>query len=337
MTPVTRKVNISRRLSGKPELTIPFFPRILHYPGCDFSLGLALCPVPATICVENRNFRAMLQSPEDLSLTTPLSGKVVLITGASSGIGRACAEHLHAAGYRVYGASRRSTPTSAYRSLSIDITDHGQVEQGVATILREAGAIDVLVNCAGSGIAGPVEETPLADAQAQLDVNFFGAVRVTKAVLPGMRERRDGCIVNVSSLMGLVALPFQAYYSASKFALEGWSEALRMEVAPFGIRVALIEPGDFRTGFTDAARRTGAATGSPYEAACTRAIETMEKSERGGAEPRQVAVLLHKIVKARSPRLRYAVGPWYQCWGVAARHVLPARLFEWGVRKVAGV
>jgi NAD(P)-dependent dehydrogenase (short-subunit alcohol dehydrogenase family) len=145
-------------------------------------------------------------------------------------------------------------------------------------------------------------------------------------------------IINISSLMGLVGLPFQSYYCASKFALEGWSEALRQEVAPFGIGVVLIEPGDFRTGFTDARRRAaGADASSPYRERCELALRTMEDSERAGPDPAKVAVLLEQVIRQRAPRLRYTVGPTFQRLGVAARHILPASWFEWGVRKACGL
>ncbi len=152
------------------------------------------------------------------------SAKVIFITGASSGIGKACAEHLHHCGHTVFGASRRDVSAVPYRFLSMDVTDEEQVRRGVQTVEQEAGPIDVLINCAGAGIAGAVEDTSVNEAHQLLDVNFFGAVRACLAVLPGMRERRQGLIINISSLMGLVGLPFQSYYCASKFALEGWSE-----------------------------------------------------------------------------------------------------------------
>jgi NAD(P)-dependent dehydrogenase (short-subunit alcohol dehydrogenase family) len=144
--------------------------------------------------------------------------------------------------------------------------------------------------------------------------------------------------VNISSLMGLVGLPFQSYYCASKFAMEGWSEAMRMEVAPFGIGVVLIEPGDFRTGFTDARRRTGGASpDSPYRQRCELALRTMEESERSGPDPIRVARLVERIIHHPSPRLRHTVGLAVQRFGVAVRHLVPARLFEWGLQKVCGL
>jgi NAD(P)-dependent dehydrogenase (short-subunit alcohol dehydrogenase family) len=219
----------------------------------------------------------------------------------------------------------------------MDVTDEKQVRQAVESVTQQAGPIDVLINCAGAGIAGAVEDTPVSEARQLLEVNFFGTVRVCLAVLPAMRQRRRGLIVNISSLGGLVGLPFQSYYCASKFALEGWSEALRMEVAPFGVGVVLIEPGDFRTGFTDARRRTALAEQSPYQDRCELALRTMEESERNGPDPAQVARLVERIMQEPTPRLRHTVGRAVQRIGVAARHLLPARWFEWGLQKVCGL
>ena len=178
--------------------------------------------------------------------------RVVLVTGASSGIGLACATHLAGRGYRVYGTSRRpgAGQAGSLAMLAADVTDDGSVEQAVATVLDREGRLDIVVNNAGMGIAGPVENTSIEQAKWQLEVNFFGAFRVCRAALPAMRKQGSGYIVNIGSIGGLIAIPYQAMYSASKFALEGMSEALRMEVRPFGVRVVIIEPGDHKTGIT---------------------------------------------------------------------------------------
>ena len=177
---------------------------------------------------------------------------VVLITGASSGIGKACADHLAQLGFTVYGASRTIENLGEVRwtPLVMDVDQDGAVTHGVELVRAQAGQLDIVVNCAGFGIAGSVEDTTLEEAKAQFDTNFFGTVRLCQAALPGMRQQGAGLIVNMSSLAGLLGLPFESFYSASKFALEGLTEALRLEVAPFGVRVVLIEPGNFRTGFT---------------------------------------------------------------------------------------
>ena len=177
--------------------------------------------------------------------------KVALVTGASSGIGEATAGQLAAAGFRVFGGSRTAAAGrgTAVEHVVLDVRDDGSVRDGVGQILRTAGRIDVLVNNAGYLCAGAVEEVSAAEAQAQFETNYFGVARMTAAVLPGMRERRAGHIITISSLTGLAAVPFWGHYSASKFAVEGLMEALRHEVRPFGIGVALVEPGAIRTPF----------------------------------------------------------------------------------------
>ena len=267
--------------------------------------------------------------------------RVVLITGASSGIGRACADYLHRQGFRVYGTSRQApTPPTdrgdgeqgSFALIKMDVNQEDSVEAAVAEIMAEAGRIDVVVNNSGIGVAGAVEDTSLAEAQAQMDTNFFGALRVCRAVLPIMRTQRAGTIVNVSSIAGRIGIPFQALYSASKFALEGMTEALRMEVKPYGIRVVLIEPGDFKTGFTANRRKVAASgPGSVYQERFLNSLRVMEADEMGGAEPEQVARQLERIILSRSPRLRYAVGPLFERVAIHLKKVVPARFFEWAL------
>jgi NAD(P)-dependent dehydrogenase (short-subunit alcohol dehydrogenase family) len=255
-----------------------------------------------------------------------MDAKVVLVSGASSGIGRACADHLAGRGWTVVGASRRTPPEVAWSSLTMDVDDDDSVAAAVDRVLDEHGGIDGVVTCAGWGLAGPVEDTPVARAQAQLDTNFFGAVRVVAAALPSLRERH-GRIVLMSSIGGLIGLPFQSYYSASKFALEGWAEALAWELKPHGVPVTLIEPGNFRTGFTGA-RETVDPGGGPYAAAAAHAIATMERDERHGRDPAAVARAVDKVLTTPRPPRRLSVGPAGERIGVAAKRLLPNRLFE---------
>jgi NAD(P)-dependent dehydrogenase (short-subunit alcohol dehydrogenase family) len=263
---------------------------------------------------------------------------VVLITGASSGLGRSCAEHLQSRGYRVYGSSRRASLDAPFAFVQMDVTSEDSVAQAVRQVIERAGRIDVVVNNAGDGIAGAVEDTSIAEAQQQLDTNFFGALRVCRAVLPAMRTQGSGLIVNVSSLGGLVALPFQGLYSASKFALEGMTEALRMEVKPHGVRVVLVEPGDFRTGFTAQRRKAQAAEQSVYAEHFKRALATMERDEHGGSDPAAVARLVERLINKPSPRLRYKVGSAWQKFAIGTlRVVLPQKLFEYLLAMSYGV
>ena len=260
--------------------------------------------------------------------------RVVLVTGASSGIGQACAAYLAERGFRVYGTSRRSAAsTSAVTMLTADVTDDTSVEQAVATVLAREGQLDIVVNNAGMGIAGPVEDTTIEEAKRQLDVNFFGAFRVCRAVLPAMRSRRTGYIVNIGSIGGLIAIPYQGMYSASKFALEGLSESLRMEVRPFGIRVVLIEPGDHRTGITQNRHVTKSTYGQSFEAALARTAH----DEQSGPGPEQIARLLHKILNQRNPRMRHPIGPAPQRAAVWLKRLFPNSLVEYGVRRYFGL
>lgn len=266
------------------------------------------------------------------------TSEVVLITGASSGIGRACAHHLARRGYRVYGTSRRAEVELDGVSMSpMDVNDEASVRQGVERVLQEAGRLDVVVNNAGFGIAGAVEDTTVEEAKAQFETNFFGVLRVCRAVLPVMRAQRGGLIVNISSIGGLIGVPFTGLYAAAKFAVEGLSEILRLEVRPFGVRVVLIEPGDFHTGFTAQRQMAAASQGdTPYAEACRRAIGVVEHDETHGSDPILVARLLERILRSRSPRPRYLVGTPSQQLAVALKRILPGTVFEWIIRSHYG-
>jgi NAD(P)-dependent dehydrogenase (short-subunit alcohol dehydrogenase family) len=266
--------------------------------------------------------------------------RVVLVTGASSGIGLACATHLAGRGFRVYGTSRRAAagPVGNVTMLTADVTDDQSVDQAVAAVMDREQRLDIVVNNAGMGIAGPVENTSIEEARSQLEVNFFGALRVCRAVLPAMRSQRSGYIVNIGSIGGLIAIPYQAMYSASKFALEGLSEALRMEVRPFGIRVVLIEPGDHKTALT-ANRQFIKNPGStdPYGPSFEAALARTAHDEQGGPGPEQIARLLYRIVNQRNPRLRYTIGPVPQRAAVWLKRLLPYSILEYGMRTYYGL
>jgi NAD(P)-dependent dehydrogenase (short-subunit alcohol dehydrogenase family) len=240
------------------------------------------------------------------------SPSVIVVTGAGSGIGRACAEHLASLGHTVYGGDIvTDVPAfSAPVALSaLDVDDDASCRAFVSKVLTDAGHIDVLFNNAGFGIAGPAEQTSSAEAHAQLETLFFGVARMCREVLPAMRAQGHGLIVNMSSIGGLIALPFQSFYSAAKFAVEGYSEALRQEVSPFGIEVVLVEPSDFHTGFTDRRRVVqGFTAESAYRERFDSVLHIAEHDERTGSDPAQVARLLERIVASRHRRFRYTVG-----------------------------
>ncbi len=248
--------------------------------------------------------------------------RVALVTGASSGIGRACAASLAARGLRVYAASRTAP-------LRMDVTDSVSVQATVDEIVRNEGRLDVVVNNAGIALAGAVEDTSVEEARAQFDVNFFGVLRVCRAVLPILRKQGSGCIVNIGSIGGLVAIPYQGLYSASKFALEGLSESLRLEARPFGVNVVLIEPGDHRTSLTANRLRTADSQTNPvYRDRCDRAIARMAADEQAGAAPDTAARLLCHIINRPHPRLRYTVGPAPERAAVWLKRLMPYAVVE---------
>lgn len=265
-----------------------------------------------------------------------VSGPVILITGASSGLGRACADALHAEGWTVVGASRRATGTG-WQPLAMDVDDDGSVEAGVRAVLEEHGRIDAVLTAAGWGLSGPVETTPLTRAKAQLETNFWGTVRVVRQVLPHMRAAGRGHVLIMSSLGGLVGLPFQAYYSASKFALEGFAEGLAYEVEPFGIAVTLIEPGNAATGFTDNRQRTDPQPSGPYARANAGAVAAMEDDERNGIPAQDVADAVVRVLASRTPARRVPVGRVPERLGAFSKRLMPHRLFERLARGTLGL
>ncbi len=257
------------------------------------------------------------------------SPSVVLVTGASSGIGLACCRELAAAGRKVYGASRRVPTGEPWPHLAMDVTDTGSVERAVAEILAREGRIDAVVHSAGVSLTVPVEETSIAEAQAHFDVNYFGAMRVLHAVLPGMRGRRAGRIVVIGSIGGLIGLRYLGQYSASKFAVDGLIEALRPEIAPFGIEATIVHPGDFKTELAISGTTAGASgPASPYWPALERAVAFYRKAEAQARDPAVLARRVVRILDGRTLPPRIVVGTPIETLGVIAKRSLPGRLFE---------
>ncbi|KAB2813044.1 oxidoreductase [Pimelobacter simplex] len=271
--------------------------------------------------------------------------KVALVTGASSGIGEATALELAAAGYTVYAAARRvdrmeHLKSSGIRPLGMDVTDDPSLIAGVSRIVEEAGRIDVLVNNAGYGSYGALEDVPMTEARAQFDVNVFGAARLTQLVLPHMRAQRSGKIVNVTSMGGKVHTPLGAWYHATKFALEALSDCLRMEVAPFGIDVIVIEPGGIRTEWAGIAADKVRAVSSegPYAPQGNAVADSLssESTQKRSSPPELIGRTIRKAVDARKPKTRYAVG-----FGakplIFIHDVLPDRTYDALMRRVTGI
>ena len=250
--------------------------------------------------------------------------KVAVVTGGSSGIGLETAKALAAAGCRVYALSRHSFSCEGLHHISADVTDEAAVENALERVLMETGRIDILVNCAGFGISGAVEFTELADAKLQMDVNFFGMVNATKAVLGSMRRAGSGRIVCISSVAAPAAIPFQAFYSASKAAVNDYVCALANEVRPYGVSVCAVMPGDIRTGFT-AARKKSAVGDEAYGGRISKSVAKMERDEQTGMSPETAGRYIARIALKPTVKPLYAIGFPYKC-ACFLCDVLPCRL-----------
>jgi NAD(P)-dependent dehydrogenase (short-subunit alcohol dehydrogenase family) len=265
-----------------------------------------------------------------------MSHKVVLVTGASSGIGEAVSVALQSLGCTVYAAARRTgrmahLANRGIRVLPLDVTDPASCRAAVDRIAEESGGVDVLVNNAGYGSYGAVEDVPLREARAQFDVNVFGCAELIRLVLPYMRERRSGRIVNISSMGGRIHTPLGGWYHATKFALEGLSDCLRLELKPFGIDVVLVEPGGIRTewGGIAAGRLRETSGQGPYAGQARAMARTLdgEVNARFVSPPSVVADAVARAVTARRPRTRYVVGTGARPL-IVLRELLPDRAFD---------
>lgn len=244
--------------------------------------------------------------------------KVILITGASSGIGLATAERLVADGHIVYGTARRDAGCEKITAvgatpLLAEMSEPETLEKAVESVMEAQGRIDVLFNNAGYGVYGAVEDVPIADAREQFEVNLFGLARITQLVLPHMRQKKQGIIINTSSMGGKMYTPLGAWYHATKHALEGWSDCLRLEVAPFGIHVVVIEPGLIGTNFGDAVLRPLAirSEGGAYEALSQHVLRATREAyadPKASSSPSVIADVVRRAVAAQKPKTRYAAG-----------------------------
>ena len=255
--------------------------------------------------------------------------KVIFITGISSGFGKQIAEMLAEKGHIVYGTVRNESGSQQkVNVLKMDLTNPESIKTAVATVLQKEGRIDILINNAGMHTGGAIEMTPIEHAKLQMDTNVMGMVYVLREVLPGMRASKSGTIINFSSIGGLMGLPFQGFYSASKFAIEGLSESLRMEVKQFNIKVVLINPGDFHTNNT-ANRQNFLAkvANDPYAEQFNKTLSIIEKDETGGWPPEVLARKLVKIVESKNPCQRYVISTFEQKLAVFLKRILPSAWF----------
>ena len=275
-----------------------------------------------------------------------LSKKIVLVTGASSGIGLIASRMLAENDFTVYAAARRldkmePLKASGVHVLGMDLTDGDSIRIGIDEILDRSGGIDILVNNAGYGSYGAVEDVPMEEARRQFDVNLFGLAEITRAVLPGMRERRQGRIINVSSIAGRIYTPFAAWYHASKHAVEGFNSCLRTEVSPYGIDVVSIQPGPIRTGWLDISeqnlmKHSGSGPYSREAAAVARSFNKIFASRFTSASPEKIAGVIVKAATVRKPATRY-ISPFGARMTLLLRWALPDRILDFLTRKSIGL
>ena len=244
--------------------------------------------------------------------------KIAVVTGASSGIGRCTAIALRDMGCKVYDLSRRNIPIDNVAHIKTDITIESDVMSAVKEIIDTDGRVDILVNCAGFGISGAVEFTSTEEAKKQFEVNFFGAVTVTRAILPYMRERRSGRIVNISSVAAVAHIPFQTYYSASKAAIESYTACLDNEVKMYGVRATAVEPGDICTEFTSA-RQKSFEGDDVYGGRISKSVAGMEKDEQKGMSPEVAGKYIAKVALRRKIKPVCAIGVSYKVLSVMCK------------------
>ena len=256
--------------------------------------------------------------------------KVVLITGASSGIGKSIAEYLHHNGMLVYGTSRnpKDAIVNGVKMLALDVTDTNTIEKAVATILAKEHKIDVLINNAGMGITGPIEDTPTEEMRNVFNTNFFGAIDMMKSVLPHMRTQQSGLIINITSIAGYMGLPFRGMYSATKGALELVTEAVRMEVKNFNIEVANIAPGDFATNIAAGRFHTPVYENSAYKKKYAENLALMDADVDAGMSPEVMAKAVYKIIHTSKPKVHYKVGGFMEKFSIVLKRVLPDKVYE---------
>ena len=258
--------------------------------------------------------------------------RTVIVTGASGGIGLAIASELSRSGWRVFGTMRRPDQTKhGHDALALDVSSDDSVQIAVAEVLRRTGRIDAIVNNAGVDLIGAVEETTVQEASKIFETNFFGVHRLIRAVLPSMRARRSGRIVTIGSIAGFLPTPFNAFYSASKHALEGYCESLDYEVRPFGVRTTLIEPGFIRTDLRTKKGATAEALNA-YGAVRARVGDGFDRGVSEGIDPARVATLVRKVVLSDDPKFRYLVGGDAHLLNFIYHHV-PGAIFRAGMRR----
>ena len=257
--------------------------------------------------------------------------KTVLITGASSGIGKAIAEHLSEKGYTVFGTSRNPKKTSEkndFEMIVLEVTQIESIWKAVDYVIGKSGRIDVLINNAGMGIAGPLEEIPEAEIKRVFETNFFGPINLMKAVLPQMRKQGSGLIINTTSIAGYMGLPFRGVYSATKGALELLTESINMEVKKQGSRLVNLAPGDFATNIASGRYHAPLQEKSPYFLTYQTSLEMMNAHVDSGADPRKIARLVEQIMLDKNPKIHYKAAGMIEKFGIVLKRILPDKVYE---------
>jgi len=263
-------------------------------------------------------------------MKTDTSPKVVLITGGSSGIGKSIGELLKDKGFKVYGTSRNPSKNTnnTFPIITLDVTKNDTIQAAISEIIKAEARIDILINNAGIGITGPLEETPDSEIKKAFDTNYFGPLNVIKAVLPFMRKQGGGLIINITSIAGYMGLPYRGIYSATKGALEITTEAFRMELKEFNIKMTNVAPGDFATNIAAGRYHAPVLKGSPYKKAYKNTLELMNKHVDEGKDPMVMAKVIYKIIQKNNPRGHYRVGDLLQKFSVVLKRILPDKIYE---------
>ncbi|PIA81990.1 short-chain dehydrogenase/reductase [Gaetbulibacter sp. 4G1] len=256
--------------------------------------------------------------------------KVVLITGGSTGIGKSVGEYLIQKGFVVYGTSRNPNnyKNSEFPILQLDVKKVDTINKTVNTIISAEGKLDILINNAGAGITGPIEETPEIEIKTNFETNFFGPINVIKAVLPQMRKQQKGLIINVTSIAGYMGLPYRGIYSASKGALELLTEAFRMELKAFNIDMTNVAPGDFATNIAAGRYHAPLLENSPYKTSYGKTLDLMNEHVDSGSNPNMMAEAIYKIIITKKPKGHYKVGEFMQKFSIVLKRILPDRIYE---------
>ncbi len=256
--------------------------------------------------------------------------KVILITGGSSGIGKSVGEFLTQKGFIVYGTSRnpQNANNHPFKLIALDVNSEKSIIDAVNVVITSEGKLDILINNAGMGITGPIEDTPTDEMRKVFNTNFFGAIDVMKAVLPQMRKQQSGLIINVTSIAGYMGLPFRGIYSASKGALELVTEAVRMEVKSFGITVTNVAPGDFATNIASGRYHTPVFETSAYKKAYQENLDLMDAHVDAGSDPIEMAEAIYKIINSDNPKIHYKVGEFMQKFSIVLKRILPDKIYE---------